>query len=304
MTERTLRGVIPPMVTPFKDDESIDHEAFVQELEFLLQFDIDGLSIGGSTGEGAVLDDAELVELIRLAQAENRRRLPIVAGVIRNSTRDAVRLASLVCEAGADALLVTPPFYYGGSPQGNRDFYRAIAQEIDRPLLIYNVVPDNRIAPEDMLALADVPQIVGVKQVGASELAAMTSLDKKRRGSDPRPDVRRTLSVFSACDDMLYPTYVSGACGSIAAINTAVPGLCVEQWRAFERGDHETAAAIHRRLHFVFRSYFRRPFPGRIKQVLQLLGRSVGRARQPIDMPDTAETEQMRALLRQAGLIP
>ena len=53
MTERTLRGVIPPMVTPFKDDESIDHEAFVQELEFLLQFDIDGLSIGGSTGEGA-----------------------------------------------------------------------------------------------------------------------------------------------------------------------------------------------------------------------------------------------------------
>ncbi len=290
MNHQNLEGVVPPLVTPFDEKENLDLKAFAQEVDFLLAENVHGISIGGSTGEGAVLSHAELQELVLVAAERNVDNRPILGGVISNSTRDAVETALLLRKAGATALLVTPTVYHGATEKGNIRFFRDIAKEVEIPIVVYNVIPTNPIEPRIMRRLCEIEQVIGVKQVDPGKVAAMVALDSH-------------MKVFSACDDMLYPTYVAGACGSISAMNTAVPGLCVRQWQAYLDGDQSTAMHIHQQLYRVFQAYFHQPFPGKIKELLQLLGRDVGKARMPIMPSDTVEIETMKSLLRKAGLI-
>jgi len=285
-------GMIAPMVTPFDENEELDLDTTRREVKYLLNTGIDGISTGGSTGEGASLSNEEIQKIIQVIVEENRNGIPIVAGVIRNSTREAIKTGLLSKEAGADALLVTPVFYSGATPEGNYEYYRLIAEKVGLPIIIYNVVPGNQITPEVMLKISEIEEVVGIKQgVMIERLLAMVSAcgDKTK--------------VFSACDEMLYGTYVSGACGAISAMVGAVPDLCVQQWQAFKEGDHKTAAEIQRKLYFVREAYNFTPFPGMLKEVINQLGRPVGKPRSPILEPSRKEKEFIRSKLIKAGLL-
>ena len=286
-----LTGMIAPMVTPFDENEDLDLNATRKEVKYLLNTGIDGISTGGSTGEGALLSGEEIRKIIEIIVEENEKKIPIVAGIIKNSTREAIETALIAKNAGADALLITPVFYFGATPEGNYDYYKLIAEKAGLPIIIYNVVPTNQITPEVMLKIREIEEVVGIKQVGIEELVAMVSACEDR------------IKVFSACDDMLYGTYVSGACGAISAMIAAVPDLCVQQWEAFKKGDQKTAMELQRRLYCVREAYNFRPFPGMLKEIINQLGRPVGKSRSPILEPNQQEKEFIRKKIIKAGLL-
>ena len=291
MNLNKLTGMIAPMVTPFDKNEELDLDMTRKEIKYLLSTGIDGISAGGSTGEGALLSNEEIKKIIEIIVEENTKKIPIVAGIIRNSTREAIKTALIAKKAGADALLITPVFYFGATPEGNYEYYKLIAEKVSLPIIIYNVVPTNQITPKVMLKISEIEEVVGIKQVGIEELVAMVSVCEDG------------IKVFSACDDMLYGTYVSGACGAISAMIAAVPDLSVQQWGAFKKGDQKTAMELQRRLYYIREAYNFRPFPGMLKEIINQLGRSVGKSRSPILEPNQEEKEFVRKKLIKAGLL-
>ena len=286
-----LNGMIAPMVTTFDENEELDLNTIKKEVKYLLNTGVDGISTGGSTGEGALLSGDEIRKIIEIIVEENEKKIPIVAGIIRNSTREAIKTGLIAKKAGADALLVTPVFYHGATPDGNYEYYKLIAEKVGLPTIVYNVVPTNQITPEVMLKIGEIEEVIGIKQVGIEALVAMVYT------------CGDSIKVFSACDDMLYGTYVSGACGAISAMITAVPELCVKQWKAFKKGDQKTAMEIQRKLYFVRETYNFTPFPGMLKEIINQLGRKVGKSRSPILEPTKKEKEFIRKKLMKAGLL-
>ncbi len=286
-----LQGVIPPIVTPFQENEEIDLDATRREVKYLLTTGIDGISAGGSTGEGALLSDEEIQKILEIVVEENTMRIPVIGGVIRNSTRDAIKTGLILKEAGSDALLVTPVFYHGATAEGNYAYYKAIGENVGLPVIVYNVVPTNQITPEVMLRLCEIDEVVGIKQVDPQGLVSMVLTCGEQ------------TKVFSACDELLYSTYVAGACGTIAAIVTVAPELCVHQWKAFKGGDQKTAQEIQRKLAYLVRTYSERPFPGKVKELINQQGRPVGKARSPVLEPTLEEKAYIRESLKRAGLI-
>lgn len=288
-TELTLHGVIPPSVTPFDENGYLDRDGFRSEIQFLLDAGVHGVGVAGSTGEGPSLTPEELASLVESACELSGGRVPVIAGVMGESTRQAIQLAGVVRDAGADVLLVTPVRYSGATKQENLEFFRAIADAAGVPIVVYNVVPTNPIAPELAAALTEIPLLHGIKQVDLSEIGAMVaSLGAKG-------------SVFSACDSLLYSSYTAGARGCIAAIATVCPRLCVEQWKAWEAGDHGTAAEIQHRLLPVVRSYMARPFPAKVKYAIREQGRYAGFPRAPLRDPEPEEKEKIRSALAGAA---
>lgn len=290
-----VKGVVPPLVTPFDAAGEMDEVALRSEVRFLLAAGVHGLSLGGSTGEGALLSDDELERGIQILSEEAGGRCPLICGIIRNSTRDAVRAAIRVKEAGADALMVTPTFYHGTDARGNFSFYQDLSDAVDLPIIIYNVIAQNPITPEMMLDLLRIRNVSGIKQSvgGMHGFNAMVSA------------CGDCTKVYGAQDDMLVFDYLLGATGSISAILTVFPELCVQQWDAVQAGRLDEALEIHFRLLPVWQlvGCSGMAFPGRVKKLLELLGRKGGYPRKPILEPEPDVTAQLRQALEQAGLL-
>lgn len=290
MNKENLTGMVPPLVVPFTKEGSLDEAAFRDELRYLFKSGIDGVSSGGSTGEGALLSDHELKRCLELINEENRDKLPVYAGIIRNSTRDVIRAGREAKALGASALLVTPVFYYSATEAENFLFYKEICEKVQLPVIIYNVVPTNIISPSLFQKIDEIDWIVGIKQVDPVKLAEIAAVNNGK------------YNVYAACDHLLYSSYVAGACGAISALVTVAPHLCVQQWKAFKRGDQEEAMRIQKKLLPLVISYFNVPFPEKIKTLLHLQGRSAGHPLKPMQLVDPALQQHMKTALINAGL--
>ena len=236
-----FRGIIPPVVSTFTEDEKIDPVLYRREVRYLLDAGVHGISPGGSTGEGAALSDAELAELVTIVKSENREGVPIVAGVARNSTAAAIETAMTAKKAGADALMVTPTFYNVLVPDntGNKRFYQAISDAVGLPIVIYNVVPQNEIMPDLFSELLDIEHVVGVKQ---SVGGIMAMYDMVRTCGD------RGM-IYAATDEMIHSCFAVGADGAISAILALFPRLSVKMWdlhpgQALRRGPGDPGQAL------------------------------------------------------------
>lgn len=292
-----IRGVIPPLVTPFRADGGLCEDSFADEVRLMASSGVHGLSVGGSTGEGAVLDDVELQALLRIVDEINQRRLPVVCGVIRTSTRDAIRTGLVARDGGATALMVTPTFYHGTDDAGNFAFYDELASAVGLPLIVYNVVAQNPISPALMQKMAaEIEGVMGIKQ----SVGGLHGLNDMLAACDNR------TRVYGAQDDALFCSYLLGAVGAISAILTAFPALCVEQWDAAQSGDLARAREIHFRLLPVWQlvSCEKMAFIGRVKTILRLLGRNGGYARHPILAPSQEVESLLRSALSAAGFQP
>jgi len=289
-----LKGIIPPLITPFDAGGNMDLALARKEVEVLLQAEVDGISPGGSTGEGAAVEDDELVQLISLIR-EIDDTIPIIAGVIRNSTRAAVRTALRAKEAGAHALMITPVSYNVLVPdeEGNMAFYAEIAAQAGLPIVIYNVVPQNTISAAMFSRLLDIPEVVGIKQsVGGISACYEMKMACGGKGK-----------IFSATDEMLYSTFEFGADGAISAILTVFPELCVRMWQLVKAGKLPEALALQNRLYFTWQAIAGKQFPIRIKYALELLGREPGYPRSPICHMSDNEKASIRNAMITAGFI-
>jgi 4-hydroxy-tetrahydrodipicolinate synthase len=289
-------GIIPPLVTPFKADGSMDEKALRSEARYLLNAGVHGLGFGGSTGEGALLSADELATGIQILGKENRGEIPLICGIIRNTTRDAINCGLAARDAGADALMVTPTFYHGTDDQGNISFYREISDSVKLPIIIYNVIDRNPVNPELMLQLSEIEHVIGIKQ----SVGGLHGLNLMIASCADR------ISIFGAQDDLLFCSYLLGVDGAISAILTVFPELCVKQWDAVKSGNISEAREIHFRMLHVWRlvTPAGMSFPGRIKAILDLQGRSGGLPRRPILNPSPEIVEQLRSALEQTGFLP
>jgi 4-hydroxy-tetrahydrodipicolinate synthase len=280
--EIKLAGVIPALVTPFDEAGQIDERAFRQQIRFMLEKKVHGFCVGGSTGEGHALAIDEVRRLTAVAMEETNGRVPVVTGIIATSTRDAILRAQAVGDLGVAALQITPTFYvFKADEDDTFRHFKAISEAVPLPIIIYNVIRTNELSAELLVRImSEIPGVAGVKQSQGNiklmaDLLIMVPPGKR---------------VYAAIDALLYPCFVMGAHGTIAAIPTAVPGPCVTLWNAVKDGDHEKGLRIHEKMLAFFNTLHHPNNPACVKYALSLQGCCAGFPRAP--MPAVSSRQQ------------
>jgi 4-hydroxy-tetrahydrodipicolinate synthase len=290
-----ISGIVPPMTTPFRSDGTLDEEALRAEARYLVETArVHGLAVAGSTGEGHTMTTEEVRRATRIVLEEARGRVPVITGVITDSTASAIERGNAVRDLGVAALQVTPVHYlFRPDDDAMVRHFEALARGTGLPILIYNVVPWTYLSPS-LLAriLSSVEGVIGVKQ-SAGDLKLLADLLLL---------VGNRARIMTAVDALLYPSFSLGAHGAIAAILSAAPRLCVELWDAVGAGDHKQALALHEKLLPVWNAIAGDNLPANVKCCLELQGRRAGLPRGP--MPPTSERQAslIRQAVTQAGL--
>jgi len=289
---QALHGIIPPITTPFDADGEINETALRAQVRWLIGQGVHGLAAGGSTGEGHTLDADELRRLVATVTEEAAGRAPVIAGIIVDSTRDAIRRGKALAGLGVAALQVTPVHYlFRPDDDAMVEHFRTICDATGRPLIIYNVVPWTYLSPDLLVRIMrEVPGVIGVKQ-SAGDLKLVADLLLIGGPDD---------LIFSAVDALLYPSFALGAHGTIAALPTAAPGACVALWNAVQRGDHPQALDLHRRLLRLWNALVGDNLPACVKQAQTLQGCPAGVPRAPMPAASAAQQRAIETAL--AGL--
>ena len=203
---KNLFGIIPPATTAFDRDGRLDEDSVVQQLQWLKAKGSHGVAVGGSTGEGHTLSRDEFKILLKLARESLGSDFPLVAGIIVNSTDEAIERGKIARDQGADVLQVTPVHYlFKPDDEAMVQHFREICDATGMPLLIYNVVPWTYLSPELLCRIMrEVPGVKGVKQ-SAGDLKLMADLLEMSESED---------LIFSAVDALLYPSFILKARGS------------------------------------------------------------------------------------------
>jgi 4-hydroxy-tetrahydrodipicolinate synthase len=293
--DERIFGIVPPMTTPFRADDTIDEAALRAETRYLIeQGRVHGLAVAGSTGEGHTLGTDEVRRVTAIVAEEARGRVPVVAGIITDSTASAVERGRAVRDLGVAALQVTPVHYlFRPDDDAMVRHFDALATGTGLPIIIYNVVPWTYLSPE-LLArvIRSVDGVIGVKQ-SAGDLKLLADL-LMLVGEEAR--------IMSAVDALLYPSFALGAHGSIAAILTAAPALCVQLWDAVQEGDHKLALSIHRKLLPLWNALVGDNLPANVKFCQEAAGRTAGVPRAPMPATSAAQAARIRDAMRAAGL--
>ena len=290
-----IYGIVPPMVTPFDANEDIDLKLLEAEVRYLVeQAGVHGIAVGGSTGEGHTLSTGELRQVVATAVEVADGRIPVVAGIIVDSTRQAVEKARALADLNVAALQVTP-VHYLFKPTDEMMFrhFATLAEEAAQPVMIYNVVSWNYCSPELLHRLmTEIDGIIGVKQsAGDLKLLADLLMDSGDEGV-----------IMSAVDALLYPSFCLGAHGAIAAILASAPELCVKLWDQVADGDHTGALVTHHHLLRIWNAIMDDNLPANVKTALALQGRPAGVPRSPMPESSPAQREAIRQALAAAGI--
>ena len=291
-----IQGVIPPMVTPFRLDGAIDVDALRVDAQYLIETaGVHGLAVGGSTGEGHTLSAEETRQISAIVTNVAADRVPVITGVIANSTAAVIERGKAVRDLGVAALQVTPVHYlFRPDDDAMVQFFADIAEGAELPIMIYNVVPWTYLSPQLLTRIIDeVPGVIGVKQ-SAGDMKLLADLlimagDRAR--------------IMTAVDALLYPSFTLGAVGAIAAVLTAAPTLCVQLWDAVQTGDHEKGRELHEKLLPIWNAIFAENLPANTRYCMELQGRDGGVPRPPMAPTSEQQKGPIRAALAAADLL-
>jgi 4-hydroxy-tetrahydrodipicolinate synthase len=290
-----FKGSIPALVTPMANG-ALDEEALGAFIEWQIGEGSQGLVPVGTTGESPTLSHEEHRRVVELAVSLARGGVPVIAGAGSNNTKEAVELAVHAEEAGADAVLVVTPYYNKPSQRGLYAHYRAIADAISIPIIIYNI-PPRSVIDMDVSTMKrlfeECDNIVGVKDATAN--LARVSLQRHAMGPD--------FNQLSGEDATALGFMAHGGHGCISVTANVAPKLCAEFQEACIAGDFATALTYQDRLMPLHRALFLEPSPAPTKYALSRLGRMREDVRSPI-VPVGEETRaEVDAALRHAGLL-
>jgi len=235
-----LRGCGTALVTPFKQDGSIDETALRNLVAWQVESGIDFLVPCGTTGETPTLSHDEWLQVIEITVEVAAGRVPIVAGATSNSTQDAVNKAKEVAaRPGVNGILTASPYYNKPTQEGQYRHFRAIAEAVDKPIILYNVPGRTgaNIEPGTLARLAEVPNIAGVKEASGniSQMAEVCH------------SVPETFAVLSGDDAVTLPLIALGGVGIISVASNEIPREMSEMTRAALANDWESARRIHRK---------------------------------------------------------
>ncbi len=261
-----LRGCGTALVTPFQQDGSIDFRAQRALVEWQIESKIDFLVPCGTTGETPTLTHDEWIQVIESTIEVAKGRVPIVAGATSNNTAEAVARAKEVAAIrGVDAILTASPYYNKPTQEGQYQHFKAIADAVDKPLVLYNVPGRTaaNIEPATLLRLAKIPNIVAVKEASGNMAQIMEICNQ----------VPEDFAVLSGDDAMTLPIVSVGGVGLISVISNQIPKEMAELTRAAVSGDWATARALHGRFLNLMNANFIESNPGPVKAVLAMMGR-------------------------------
>ena len=288
-----LGEVLTAVVTPFRADGAIDTAAFRRLCAHVVDTGSDGVVVAGTTGEAPTLTDEERLALFASAVEAVGDRATVVAGTGTYSTAHSVHLTGQAHELGVDAVLVVTPYYNKPPARGIVEHFRAIAAATDRPVIVYNI-PQRvvvNIEPETLAELAEIPNVVAVKQ-------ATTDLDQARRIL-----AETDLALYAGNDDLLMPFLELGAAGGILVYTHLVGPRVRELVRRFREGDVEGARAIDAELRPVIDALAVTTNPIPVKAALAMVGHDAGGLRLPLVEATDDERAAIRDVLERAGVL-
>ena len=291
----TLLGSLVAIVTPMKDDGELDLDAFRRLIDWHIAEGTDGIVVVGTTGESPTVDFDEHRLLIRTAVEHARKRVPVIAGTGANSTREAIELAAYAKQAGAEMSLTVVPYYNKPTQEGLYRHFRAIAEAVEMPHILYNV-PGRTVADlqnETVLRLAEVPNIVGLKDATGN----------MERGSDLLRRKPADFAVYSGDDATGLALMLLGGQGVISVTANVAPRLMHELCAAALQGDARRAREINNRLLPLHRDLFCEANPIPVKWAVQDMGHIGGGIRLPLTPLSAGHHDTVRRALRHAGIV-
>jgi len=268
-------AVVTAMVTPFDSDGTLDLDVAVTLARYLVDHGSEGLVLGGTTGEGPVLADAEAADLWRaVAEAVT---VPVLAGVGTADTRHSVELAKAAAAAGADALLVVTPYYNRPSQQGLFDHFAAVAAASDLPVVLYDIPvrTGRKIGHDTLVRLArDLPNVVAVKDAAGDVVGSARLLAEAPRG----------FELYCGDDALTLPMLSVGACGVVSVASHWAGNELGAMVAAYRRGEVDEARRLNATLleSYAFESSEQFPNPLPAKAACRVMGLAVGQCRQPM----------------------
>ena len=287
-------GSIVALVTPMHEDGSVDYPGLRKLIDWHITEGTDCIGVVGTTGESPTVSVEEHCEIIRVSVAHAAGRLPIMAGAGANSTREAIELTRFSKEVGADCTLQVVPYYNKPSQEGIYQHFKAIAEAVDLPVVLYNV-PGRTVAdllPETALRLAQLPGVVGIKEA-SGDIARAAQLIKHAPPG---------FSVYSGDDGSAVALMLLGGHGNVSVTANVAPRLMHELCMAAIAGNVALARQIHLRLLGLHQQLFCEPSPAPAKWAMSRLGLCRPTVRLPITPLTAAGQALVDGALREAGL--
>jgi 4-hydroxy-tetrahydrodipicolinate synthase len=290
-----ITGSIVALVTPMHEDGSVDHDGLRKLIDWHIAEGTDCIGVVGTTGESPTVTVEEQAEIIRIAVQHAKGRVPIMAGAGANSTQEAIELSKFAKQAGADCTLQVVPYYNKPTQEGIYRHFKAIAEAVDIPMVLYNV-PGRTVADmqhETVLRLAQVPGIVGIKEATGNIDRAAWLIRQAPRG----------FAIYSGDDPTAVALMLLGGHGNVSVTANVAPKAMHELCMAAIAGGAPRVAEIHMRLLPLHRQLFIEPNPIPVKWALQRMGIVGGALRLPLTPLGEASQRAVEQALREAGLI-
>ncbi|HEX9022591.1 MAG TPA: 4-hydroxy-tetrahydrodipicolinate synthase [Geobacteraceae bacterium] len=289
-----FKGSIVAIVTPFKDG-AVDEEKLRELVEFQIEGGTDAIVPCGTTGEASTLDYDEHYRVIEIVIQQTKKRVPVIAGTGSNSTTEAIELTAHSRKLGADGALLVTPYYNKPSQEGLYRHYRAVAEAVALPLVLYNVPGRTSVnlLPETVARLAELPNVVAIKEASGSLQQASEII---ARCGDK-------LDVISGDDFITLPMMACGAKGVISVVANIMPKEVAALVDAFFAGNLDEARKWHLKLLSIANAMFIETNPVPVKTAVALMGMATDEVRLPLAPLSDANRTKLAAIMKEYGLI-
>jgi 4-hydroxy-tetrahydrodipicolinate synthase len=290
-----FKGSIVAIVTPFKNGK-VDEKTLRDLIEFQIKNQTSGFVPCGTTGESATLSFQEHERVIEITIEQVKKRVPVIAGTGSNSTEEAITLTRHAAKAGSDASLQVSPYYNRPTQKGLYEHFKAIAQAVDIPIILYNIASRTgvNIEPETIAKLAqDCKNIVGVKE-------ASGNLDQMSR---IKALCGANFDLISGDDSLTLPLLSIGGAGIISVVANIVPKDVSDLVSEYERGNTKKAREIHYKLLPLIKAVFLETNPIPVKTAMGLLGMCAPDLRLPMCAMSAENLEKLKKALKDYGLM-
>jgi len=290
-----LSGCGTALVTPFYGDGAVDERALVRLVNWQIESGIDFLVPCGTTGEASTLSEAEWLRVIELTVETAAGRVPVFGGCTHNATSEAVaRAKKLARVPGLTGILTANPYYNRPGQEGQYQHFRAIAEAVELPVLLYNIPSRTgaNLEPATALRLAEIPNVIGIKE-SSGNVAQITEL---------LAGAPMGFRLLAGDDGMALPVIALGGVGLVSVASNVIPAEMAKLVRAARSGEWETARAINARYLALMKAHFMEPSPAPVKAALALMGRIEEALRLPMTPVSDVTREKLRGLVSELGL--
>ena len=295
MIQTRLKGMGVALITPFKEDESVDYDALLRLVDHLLKNNADFLCVLGTTAETPTLTEEEKKKIKKLVIERVNGRVPILLGVGGNNTRAIVETLRKDDFTGVDAILSVVPYYNKPSQEGIYQHYKAIAQATDLPIVLYNVpgrTGVNMKAETTLRIARDFKNVIAIKEA-SGDITQMDDIIKNKPAN---------FDVISGDDGITFPLITLGASGVISVIGNALPKEFSRMVRLAQAGDYKGALTIHHKFSELFKLLFVDGNPAGVKAMLSSMGLIQNVLRLPLVPSRISTFEKISAIIKELNI--